>query len=391
MHSAHARPTQARSVDHDAPGGAPVRTHTHDLAPFRHSHAFADGAIEARMRALLWVTALTLVTMAVELAAGWWSGSLALVADGWHMGTHAAALGGAALAYHLARRAEGRSRYAFGGWKIEVLAGYSSGLLLLGVALALVVEAISTLMTPHAIDFRDALVIAVIGLFVNLASAVVLARAGAPHGHHHGPPGTGDGTRQAPGHGPLHGDAAHDHGHATHPASHPGQPPDARHAAAHAHDKAHAHAHAHAHDHNFHAAYLHVLADALTSVLAIGALAGGLWLGWWWLDPAVALVGAAVIGAWAIGLVRGSARALVDATADDSLRAGVKAAIESDGDATLADLHVWQVGPQAWSAALSVVADRPQSCEVYRARLAPLAHIRHATIEVHRCRGTAHP
>lgn len=389
MSGTHAHPIHASST---GAGGA----HTHDLTPFRHSHAFGDGGSGARMRALLWVTALTLATMALELAVGWWSGSLALVADGWHMGTHAAALGGAALAYHLARRAEGRSRYAFGGWKIEVLAGYSSGLLLLGVAIALLVEGIGTLMSPHPIDFRDALVIAVLGLVVNLASAVLLAKAGAPHGHSHGPVHGHDHPHQVAhplprdhghdeGHAHAHGhDHGHDHGHAQAVAG------DKRQASAAAHPHGHtSHRAVHGHDHNYRAAYLHVLADALTSLLAIGALAGGLWMGWWWLDPIVALVGAAVIGMWAVGLVKGSARALVDATADEDLRAGVKAAIESDGDATLADLHVWQVGPQAWSAALSVVADHPQGCEVYRARLAPLTHIRHATIEVHRCLGEA--
>ena len=128
-----------------------------------------------------------------------------------------------------------------------------------------------------------------------------------------------------------------------------------------------------------------MLADAFTSVLAIAALAAGLWLGWRWLDPVVALVGAAVIGQWSWGLLRSTSLALVDATADAPLRQAVQAAIESDGDAKLADLHVWQVGPQAWSAVLSVVADQPLAAATYRARLQPLHQLRHVTVEVHRC------
>ncbi len=187
--------------------------------------------------------------------------------------------------------------------------------------------------------------VAVLGLVVNLASAWLLARSG--HDHHQGH------------------DHHHGHDHATH--VHPG----------------HEH-HAH-HDHNFRAAYVHVLADALTSVLAIAALAGGLWLGWAWLDPVVALLGAVVIGQWAWGLLRQTARALVDATADTALRQAVRAAIESDGDAKIADLHVWQVGPQAWAVLVSVVADQPLEPLAYRERLAPLKQLRHITVEAHRC------
>lgn len=151
----------------------------------------------------------------------------------------------------------------------------------------------------------------------------------------------------------------------------------------------HTQAHGHAHDHNFQAAYLHVLADALTSLLAIAALAGGWLFGWRWLDPAVALLAAVVIGRWSIDVLRASARGLLDATADDPLRERVRQALESDGDARLADLHVWQVGPQAWSVAASLVADRPLEPTIYRERLAGMTDLRHVTVEVHRCRGPA--
>jgi cation diffusion facilitator family transporter len=320
--------------------------------------------------------------MVVELAAGWWSGSLALTADGWHMGTHAAALGGAVLARRWSRRARGHEGFAFGGWNIEVLAAYTSALLLAAVAIGLAVDAVQVLRHPRPIAFAEAMGVALIGLVVNLASVWLLARGGgASHGHGHGH-GHSHAHAHAHGHahahahpqgpGPEHG---HDHGHPQ------GHGPASPHAAGHAHG----HTPAGHHDHNFRAAYLHVLADAFTSLLAIAALAGGLWWGWTWLDPMVALVGAVVIGQWSWGLLRSTARALVDASAEAPLRDAVRAAIESDGDATLADLHVWQIGPQAYSAALSIVADQPLPVARYQQRLAAITTLRHTTIELHRC------
>jgi cation diffusion facilitator family transporter len=329
--------------------------HAHDLRPFAHSHSFGDAAAPQRERALWWVTVITLATMALELVVGYWSGSLALVADGWHMGTHALALGGAALAALMARRVHGNARFAFGGWKIEVLAAYSSGLLLLAVSVWIGIDAVLTLLTPRAIAYEQAMVVATIGLAVNGACAWVLERGGR---HHHG---SGD-------HGHGHNDATHSH----HDHSHHG----------HSH-----HAHATAHDHNYRAATLHVLADALTSVLAIAALAGGLLFGWRWLDPIVALAGGALIANWAFRVLRDSARSLVDASSDTRLRDSVRRAIETDGDARVADLHVWQVGPLAWSAVVSVVADRPLPSAEYRTRLQALHELQHVTIEVHQCRG----
>jgi cation diffusion facilitator family transporter len=323
--------------------------HNHDLSVFAHSHAFADEGQQQREQALGWVTLLTLVTMAVELATGWWTGSLALTADGWHMGTHALALGGAVLAYRLSLRASshravagGPAGFAFGGWKIEVLAAYTSGLVLLGVAVWLAWEGISTLRNPRPVDYRDALVVAVVGLVVNLASVWLLARGGR-------------------------GDQLHDHDH---------------------HDHGHGHHH-HGHDHNFSAAYLHVVADAFTSVLAIAALIGGAWFGLGWLDPVVALLGAAVIGQWSLGMLRSTATALVDATEDPALTQRIRDLIQADGDAQVSDLHVWQVGARAWSAAVAVVADRPEPAATYRARLQVVEELRHVTVEVHRCTGSA--
>jgi cation diffusion facilitator family transporter len=325
-----------------------MSAHRHDLSAAHHGHAFADPGLRRREQALVRVTGLTLAMMIGELAAGWWSGSLALLADGWHMGTHALALGGAVLAYRLSTRAAshravagGRPGYAFGGWKIEVLAAYTSALALLGVALWLVADAVAALRAPHPIAYREALAVAVLGLAVNIASAWLLAR-GTQGGHDH--------------------EAGDDH--------------------------AHGHAH-HGHDHNFSAAYLHVLADAFTSVLAIAALAGGWWWGWNWLDPVVALLGAAVIANWSIGLLRSSARALVDATEDPALAQRIRDLVQADGDAVVADLHVWQVGARAWSAVVSIVADSPLPAADYRQRLAAVHELRHVTVEVHRCGGSA--
>lgn len=325
----------------------PQTTHRHDLGPFTHEHHFAAAGAGARSAALWQVTWVTLAAMVLELGVGYWSGSLALTADGWHMGTHAVALGGAAVAMQLSRRAAHSERFAFGGWKIEMLAAYSSALLMFGVSLSLLWQAVGALRAPQAVAYVEAMAVAAVGLAVNLLCAWLLARSAK-------------GTT-APAQGHSHG---HEHGH----------------------EHAHGHGNAGAHgDHNFHAAWLHVVADALTSVLALLALAGGLWFGWAWLDPAVAVVGAVVIARWGLGVGREAARALVDASRDPQLPGQLRARLESDGDAKVADLHVWQVGPQAFAAAVSVVADVPLAPSVYRERLAELRWLRHVTLEVHRC------
>jgi cation diffusion facilitator family transporter len=321
----------------------PGSRHRHDLSAFTHDHHFAAAGATARAAALWQVTWVTLVAMLLELVVGYWSGSLALTADGWHMGTHAVALGGAALAMQLSRRAAHSERFAFGGWKIEMLAAYTSALLMLGVSLSLVWSSLQALRQPHAVAYTEAMVVAAIGLGVNLLCAWLLARSTAGHAH----------------------------GHDTHAQDH-------------APDHGHAHGVGHG-DHNFQAAWLHVLADALTSVLALLALGGGRWLGWHWLDPTVALVGAVVIARWGWGVGSEAARALVDASRDTRRPAEVRNRLESDGDAKVADLHVWQVGPQAFAAAVSVVADAPLAPAAYRQRLVDLRWLRHVTLEVHRC------
>ena len=326
-----------------------MNTHTHDLSPWQHSHVFDSGNRrgEARTRAVLVVT---LITMVAEIIGGWLTGSMSLLADGWHMGTHALALGVATVAYALARRHARDSRYAFGTWKIEVLGGFASALVLAMVAVGILFESALRLWHGTPIDAATALWMACIGLAVNLVSAWLLHGADdAPHGHDH---------------------AHHDHAHAAHAhADHPIATADG------------------GHDLNLRAAYVHVLADALTSVLAILALAAALWLGWQWLDPLVGVLGAAVIGVWSVGLLRQTAAVLLDREMDHPLVDQIRTAIESDGDARVADLHLWRVGRQQYAAIASIVADVPLPSVEYRARLAGYPALVHLSLEVNQCPG----
>ena len=350
---------------------AHANAHAHDLSPWQHSHQFDTGNRkgEARTR---WVLAITLVTMVAEIFGGWWTGSMALLADGWHMGTHALALGVATLAYALARRHASDARYTFGTWKIEVLGSFASALVLGLVAVGIVFESSVRLWKAEPLSAQTALIVAVFGLVVNLVSAWLLHGADG-NGHDHGH-----------GHGHGHGrsdDHGHDHGH------HSGH----AHADAHPHVHPNAHADHHklkapaGHDLNLRAAYVHVLADALTSVLAIAALAAALWLGWWWLDPLVGVLGAVVIGVWAVGLMRQSAAVLLDREMDNPLTQQIRELLESDGDAKVADLHVWRVGRDQFAVIACVVADAPLAPAEYRTRLRALTSVAHLSLEVNRC------
>ena len=316
----------------------------HDLSGWQHSHAYDPGNRGAERRTWL-VVAITAATMVAEIIAGFLTGSMALLADGWHMSTHVVALSIAGIAYWLARRWSRDERFAFGTWKIEVLGAFSSALLLGVVAIAMVVESIVRLVTPSPINFVPALWVAGVGLVVNLASALVLGHGGHDEDHHD--------------HGHDHAHDHHDHqGHQHHP---------------------------HANDLNLKSAYVHVLADAFTSVLAIVALAAGLWLGWSWMDPVMGVVGAAVILWWAKGLITDSARVLLDREMDSPVVQQIRKAIESDGDTEIADLHVWRVGRSSHAAVVTVVADDPQPPDAYRSRLAGIASLMHVSVEVNRC------
>lgn len=265
------------------------------------------------------------------------------------MGTHALALGVTAGAYYLARRHAGDTRYAFGTWKIEVLGSFASALVLGLVGVGIVVESLGRLWKAEPIEAQAALLVAVSGLVVNLVSAWLLH-------------GAQDGDAHA-GHGHTHHDHHHDHGH----AAHGGQ------------------------DLNLRAAYAHVVADALTSVFAIAALSAALWLGWTWLDPLVGVIGAVVIGVWAVGLMRQSAAVLLDREMDLPITQEVREVIESDGDAKVADLHVWRVGRESFAAVVCVVADAPLSPEAYRERLKVHEELVHVSVEVNRCPHAGEP
>lgn len=370
----------------------PARTmHQHDLDPWQHAHDFATDRRATERRAWI-VVAITVVMMAAEIGAGWWWNSMALLADGWHMGTHAVAIGVTGISYWLVRHWSRDRRFSLGPWKVEVLGAYTSAVLLAVVAVGVAAESVVRLYRPAPIAFDESLLVAVIGLVVNLVCAWLLH---AGDGHVHG---------GAPSHGHAH----------THPHARSQTPPRAHsnahaHARGHAHAQEHAHSHAHGtaraegtahgHDHahaahptgadrdlNREAAYTHVLADAATSVLAIGALAAGKWMGWLVLDPLVGLIGAALIAWWARGLLAQSSTILLDREMDHPLAAALRARLEGDGDAKVADLHLWRVGAETFACTVTLVADAPHSADTYRARLRDLADLAHVTIEINRCR-----
>ncbi|MDP2170077.1 MAG: CDF family Co(II)/Ni(II) efflux transporter DmeF [Rhodocyclaceae bacterium] len=315
--------------------------HTHDLKLWQHGHDFGTPAEDRAERRTRWVVGLAFAAMLVELAAGFLTGSMALLADGWHMASHVGALGIAAYAYRFARRHAGDARYTFGTGKVTALAGYSSALFLGAVAAWMAWESVGRLYAPVTILYTEAMLVAVFGLVVNLASAWLLDHDQAPH------------------HGHAH--AAHDHGH----------------------DHSHHHEHV---DHNLRAAYLHVLADALTSVLAIVALGGGMLFGWAFLDPLMGIIGAFVVGRWAIGLARDSAGVLLDAEEHGHVAEEIRRTIEAEADHEIADLHVWRIGPASRACILSLVTHEPLAIEQYRQRLAGIHGLDHLTIEINHCR-----
>lgn len=294
-----------------------------------HDHQFLGTHHDENARRTRWVVLLTVVMMIGEIAAGYATGSMALLADGLHMATHAGALGIAAAAYAYARRHANDGKYSFGTGKVGDLAGFASALVLGLVALGIAVESAGRLLAPTAVAFGTATWIAVLGLLVNIASALLLG-----HGHSHG------------------NDHDHDHGHHHGPADHG--------------------------DNNLRSAYVHVLADALTSVLAIVALLAGRYLGWVWLDPLMGLVGALVIARWAWVLMQTSAAVLLD-RADEQLASEIRALIAGEEGVSITDLHVWRLGPQAHAAIVSVTG--ASSTERIRERLAPVHEIRHLTVE----------
>ncbi|MDM7956702.1 CDF family Co(II)/Ni(II) efflux transporter DmeF [Blastomonas sp.] len=314
--------------------------HDAALEKLTHDHRFAaDGEAQSERRTL-WVVALTAVTMVAEIVGGLWTGSMALLADGWHMGSHVAALGLAAFAYRFARTHAHDRRFSMGTGKVGSLTGFSSALLLGVIALLMIWESIGRLADPVAIDYSTAIIVTLIGLAVNIASAVMLSGHGHGHDQHH----------------------AHDHAHNQH--------------------QHHGHHH---HDHNLRAAYVHVLTDALTSLLALVALLGGLWLGLNWLDPLMGIVGAAVILWWARGLLRECARVLLDMEADPATARTIRQRIESDADNRVVDLHLWQVGTGHLALIVSLATHHPRPPEHYRRLLGGIGNLSHCTFEIIPC------
>jgi cation diffusion facilitator family transporter len=316
--------------------------HDARLSAYRHEHVFGEDkpSAERGTRLVMWITAAMMV---VEITAGWWFNSMALLADGWHMSSHALAIGLSAFAYAAARKYARDPRFAFGTWKIEILAGYTSAVSLLGIAALMAFSSLERLFSPQPIHYRDAIVIAVIGLVVNVACALILGHA-HDHGHGHG-------------HGHAHG---HDHGH-------------------------HHHGDDHHHDLNLKAAYVHVIADAATSVLAIAALVGGWLYGWAWLDPVMGIVGAVLVAVWAKNLITDTGKVLLDREMDAPVVEEIREVVEAgDNQAKLVDLHVWRVGQHAYSCALGVVTrNRELTANHLRDQLGIHEEIVHSTIEVH--------
>ncbi|MBB3745887.1 cation diffusion facilitator family transporter [Rhizobium sp. BK591] len=327
-----------------------------------HDHVFL-GADHTRNERRIWlVIALTAVMMVAEIAAGTVYGSMALVADGWHMSTHASALLISALAYLFARRQARNPRFTFGTGKLGDLAGFASAIVLALIALLMACESLLRLSNPVPIGFAQAIAVAVIGLAVNLASAWLLAGGGhAAHGHHmHG-----------------HGQHAH-HGHHHHAHGHHGHGDHGRHGHG---DHAHT---AKTGDNNIRAAYLHVIADALTSVLAIAALTLGSLYGWLWLDPIMGIVGGLVIANWSWSLMKSSGGVLLDVVPEgETLPTEIRGAIETEDD-RITDLHVWQVGPGHHAAIVAVLTSQPRDPAFYKGRLSALTELSHVTVEVTR-------
>jgi cation diffusion facilitator family transporter len=339
--------------------------HANSLDQWTHGHVFL-GAHHAHHERRTWfVVALTVTMMLAEIGAGSIFGSMALLADGWHMATHAAALGIAGLAYLLARQYAGHTRFTFGTGKFGELAAFSSALILLMIAVQIAYESVLRLFAPVPIAYGQAIAVAFLGLGVNLASAWLLRDS---HHHHHGH---------------AHG-SAHDHDDEADEDDDDDHGEDD-------HDHHHAHDghHGHGHDNNLRAAYIHVLADAATSVLAIVALVIAAFSGWRWTDPLVGLVGSVVIASWASGLLRDAGAVLLDVTADKDLEGVIRARLENNGD-RVTDLHLWQVGPGHRAAVISLISEAPRPPAIYKEQLRDLTGLSHVTVEVELCAGP-HP
>jgi len=301
--------------------------HVHTLKNWQHSHEFSVKNEKGEQRTK-YVLILTAATMVVEIIAGSVFGSMALLADGWHMGTHVAAFMIAIFAYRYARKHANNPAYAFGTGKVNVLGGFASAIALAIVALVMLVESLQRIVDPQTIHFNEAIIVACIGLFINVVSAFLLKDN---------------------------------------------------------HSDTHHHDHHHKHDHNLRAAYFHVLADAITSVLAIVALVLGKLLGWNWLDPIMGIVGAIIITRWSYGLLKQTSPILLDASIEEEYQQAIKETIEKDSDNRISDIHVWKVGTNHYAAIIALVTHYPKSTEHYKRLLDKFNKLSHVTIEVNEC------
>lgn len=315
--------------------------HTHDLSAWQHRHVFDTGNAvgERGTKIVMWLTAIMMV---VEIACGWSFNSMALMADGFHMSSHAVAIGLSAFAYVAARKQAGDSRFAFGTWKIEILGGFASAIFLLVIVGLMVYGSVGRLLAPSPIHYEEAILIAAVGLGVNLLSGLILGNAHHHHDHEH----------------PHGGHGSHDHHH---------------------------------HDLNLRSAYVHVMADAATSILAIVALYGGWHFGWSWLDPVMGLVGAVVVALWARRLIADTSKVLLDREMDHPVVQEIREAIERNGqaaDTRIADLHVWRVGKACYCCAICLVTHDPElRPNIVREWLSVHSEIAHSTIEIQVCAG----
>ncbi|WP_324282036.1 CDF family Co(II)/Ni(II) efflux transporter DmeF [Cyanobacterium aponinum UTEX 3221] len=305
--------------------------HKETLEKWQHPHYFILDNQKGEKKTQI-VMALTAITMIVEIITGMLSGSMALLADGWHMATHVGAFAITLFTYQYARKNLHNPKYTFGTGKVGVLGGFANAVALGVIALVMILESGMRLLNPDTILFNEAIAVAILGLIVNLISAFLLQD---DHDHHHD----------------------HDHDHHNH------------------------------HDHNLQAAYLHVLADALTSVMAIIALFTGKYLDWVWMDALMGVVGAGVIAKWAYGLIKDTGLILLDGTADKKTRLAIIDAIEADSDNQVADIHIWYLSQNDLSAMISVVTHHPQPPEYYKQLLRHIPNLTHILIEVNRCDG----
>ena len=292
---------------------------------WQHKHNYSSNN-EVGERRTQFVLILTAITMVVEIVAGSVFGSMALLADGWHMGTHVAAFSITIYAYRYARRHASNPAYAFGTGKVDALGGYASAVALAVVALVMLVESLQRIIAPQEIMFNAAILVAIIGLLVNIVSAFALKDS-----QHH----------------------------------------------------KHSHGHEHEHDHNLRAAYMHVLADALTSLLAIIALVTGKYFGWYWLDPLMGVVGALIITRWSYSLLKQTSPILLDASIDEKYKKSIVEVLEKNLGNQVSDIHIWKISSNHYAAIISIVTPNPKATEYYKSLLSKFKKLSHITIEIY--------